>query len=76
MKAVSVKPAGYRSDGKRIVDALIVANTPPAVLPTSGENVEGLSKDDVFAPFSVIYVTGDASTKVYIANEDGSFIPQ
>ena len=77
MIAVSTKPAGIRADGKKIVDALIVASTTPDALPTNGANVEHMNADEVFAPFSVLYVVDQsAATKVYIANESGLFIAQ
>lgn len=77
MKAVEVKTIGIReSDGKRIVDVLIVSDDTPSPLPTDGTNVDGLTSEHIFAPFSVLYVVGDADKKVYIANESGTFIPQ
>ena len=76
MKATSVKHVGTRPDGSRIVEVLIVSDETPDNLPTTGEGVEGLCNDDTFAPFSMLYVVGDAATKVFIANESGVFIPQ
>lgn len=61
---------------KRIVQAFIVSDTVPAELPTTGKDVTGLLPTDVFAPFSIIYVTADVNDKVYIANESGAFIAQ
>ena len=77
MKTVSVKVLrNDPSSNARLVEAVIVADTPPNPLPTTGENVEGLSSSDRFAPFSMIYVVGDAEHKLYIANESGEFVPQ
>lgn len=75
MYAVNVKVL-QETDEKRIVQAFIVSDTTPAELPTTGENVTGLLPTDVFAPFSIIYVTADVSDKVFIANESGVFIAQ
>lgn len=76
MKAVEVKTVGVRTDGKRVVDVTIVSDTVPSPLPVDGSNVEGLTADCVFAPFSVLYIVGSAPNKVYIANESGVFVPQ
>lgn len=77
MKAVSVEPVARRmTDGKTVVRALIVANKKPATLPETGEGVEGMNAEQVFAPFSILYVTEDADTKVYITNEFGVFVAQ
>lgn len=74
MYAVSVTPKGKTEDGKRIVDAFIIADTDPQTLPTTGAGITGLSADDVFAPFSMIYV--NSGGKVYIAGETGEFAAQ
>ena len=77
MKTVSVKVLrNDPSSNARLVEAVIVADTPPNPLPTTGENVGGLSSSDRFAPFSMIYVVGDAEHKLYIANESGEFVSQ
>lgn len=76
MKAVSVNPVRFNEDGTRVVDALIVADTPPYPLPVNGANVDGLSEKDKFAPFSILYIVGSASNKVYIADESGQFVAQ
>ena len=70
MKAVSVEPVARR-DGKTVVRALIVASETPETLPTTGQGIE-----QVFAPFSILYVTADTDEKVYITNESGVFVPQ
>lgn len=50
---------------------------PPAVLPTSGKDVDGMSDSHTFAPMSVLYVTDpEAEHKFYIANESGQFVGQ
>lgn len=77
MIAVSYIPKGRRaSDGKQIVEAVIVSDDTPAALPTTGDGITGMSPDDCFAPMSVLYVTGDVATKVYITNESGIFVAQ
>lgn len=76
MVATTVNLVRTRTDGKRVVQAFIVADDTPATLPTTGENVRGMSADDVFAPFSILYVVSNAETKLYITNESGVFIPQ
>lgn len=72
MKAVSVEPVARR-DGKTVVRALIVASE---TLPTTGQGIERMSIEQVFAPFSILYVTADTDEKVYITNESGVFVPQ
>lgn len=77
MKAVSIEAAGPVSvDGSIPVRAIIVSDSTPAALPTNGADVVGMSANQVFAPFSMLYVVGDADAKVYIANEQGVFVPQ
>lgn len=76
MKAVSTKIVGYKADGKRIIEALLVADSVPSPLPTTGESVDGLDENDTFAPMSILYVVGNADSKVYVANESGEFIAQ
>ena len=72
MYAVSRTPKGKTPDGKQIVDTFILADSDPSTLPTDGTDVEGLTADDVFAPFSILYALPD---KVYVANESGAFTP-
>ena len=56
---------------------MIIADTEPETLPTTGEGIIGMSESEVFAPFSLIYVlTEDAKHKIYIAGETGQFIGQ
>lgn len=77
MKAISINYKGDAGSGKRLVDVLIVSDTVPAQLPANGENVEGLTAKDVFAPFSILYVVAaNAAHKLYIANESGQFVAQ
>ena len=77
MKAISVEPMSVSADGNTVtVQATIVSNDTPSPLPTTGADVVGMSDNQVFAPFSLLYVVGDADVKVYIANELGVFIPQ
>lgn len=77
MKVVSIESVGIRaSDRKEIVRTLIVASEEPATLPVDGTAVEGMSANQVFAPFSILYVTGDTENKVYITDESGVFVAQ
>ncbi len=75
MTAVSVEPVGYRN-GKEMVQAVILSNTTPGTLPTNGANVAGMNASQIFAPFSLLFITGEAESKVYITNESGVFVPQ
>ena len=72
MVAVSATVKGRKSDGSRIVDAFILADSAPNTLPTTGENIDGLEDTDTFAPFSVLFAL---PSSVYIANESGAFTP-
>lgn len=76
MTAVSTRPIGKREDGKQIIEAVVIADETPAELPITGDGISGMSADDCFAPFSVLYIVGEAESKVYIANESGAFIAQ
>ena len=67
---------GTRSDGKEIVEATILSDTTPDPLPTNGANVTGMTANQVFAPFSMLYVVADVENKVYVTNESGTFVPQ
>ena len=60
--------------GGSAYEVLILADKTPAVLPTSGKDVDGMSDSPTFAPMSVLYVTDpEAKHKFYIANESGQF---
>lgn len=76
MVAISVTPVRVRPDGKQEVQAFIVSDNAPTALPTSGEGVQGMNESHVFAPFSILYVVGEADTKLYITNESGEFVAQ
>ena len=75
MKAVSIIPVSQNGD-KRVVRAVIVADSVPSPLPTTGEGIAGMNRNMLFAPMSCIYVVGEADKKVFIANESGVFIAQ
>ncbi len=63
--------------GGSAYEVLILADKTPAVLPTSGKDVDGMSDSHTFAPMSVLYVTDpEAEHKFYIANESGQFVGQ
>lgn len=78
MRCVNTKPVGTDpKTGKQLVEAMIIADTEPENLPTTGEAIIGMSESEVFAPFSLIYVLAeDAKHKIYIAGETGQFIGQ
>lgn len=63
--------------GGSAYEVLILADKTPAVLPTSGKDVDGMSDSHTFAPMSALYVTDpEAKHKFYIANESGQFVGQ
>ena len=63
--------------GGSAYEVLILADKTPAVLPTSGKDVDGMSDSHTFAPMSVLSVTDpEAEHKFYIANESGQFVGQ
>lgn len=76
MRAVSAERVGARADGTEIIQAIVLSDTVPSPLPLNGADVTGMNANQVFAPFSLLYVVGEADAKVYIANESGTFIPQ
>ena len=76
MRAVCAERKGVKGDGKEIMQVIILSDTIPSPIPTNGANVDGMNANQVFAPFSLLYVVGEAESKVYIANESGTFIPQ
>lgn len=73
MTLVNSEYRGY-SNGKRVIRGTVISNTTPSPLPTNGANVIGMSENEIFAPFSILYVVGNGD--VYIANEDGEFVKQ
>lgn len=75
MRAISVSPVSVK-DGKQVVMATILSDDTPETLPTTGALVDGMSADQVFAPFSLLYVVADVENKVYIADESGTFVAQ
>ena len=76
MRAVSAERMGVKTDGTEIMQVMILSDSIPSPLPTNGANVDGMTANQIFAPFSLLYVVGDVDAKVYIANESGTFIPQ
>lgn len=76
MIAVSVTPTRKLSNGKQEVRAFIEADNVPSPLPTDGSNVIGMNANEVFAPFSVLFITNASDVKVFITNESGIFIAQ
>ena len=77
MTLVESKVIKQYDDGHRMIDAFICSDSVPSKLPTSGAEVQGMGAKDEFAPMSIIYVADkDASTKIYIADENGTFVAQ
>lgn len=76
MIAVEAEVLSKAPDGHRTVRAFIVSDTTPETIPTSGAGVRGLMDTDVFAPFSILYVTADVEKKLYVADESGRFVAQ
>lgn len=75
MTVVSYNPIEIK-DGHNVVECVIVSDTTPDTLPTTGANVKGMKDDDTFAPMSLLYITGDVENKIYLADEDGEFVAQ
>lgn len=73
MKCIQKRVVGVTSDTtpKDITEAFILADTVPSPLPTTGADVGGMTANEVFAPFSMIYVISNGA--VYVANESGVF---
>ena len=78
MRCVNTKPVGTDpKTGKQLVEAMIIADTDPETLPTTGEGRLGMRESAMFAPGSLIYVLAeDTKHKIYIAGETGQFIGQ
>lgn len=76
MKAVSLEHVSFNPDGTQNVRATIVSDDTPSTLPLTGENVDGMTAKQRFAPMSVLYVVADVEPKLYMANESGEFIAQ
>lgn len=77
MKAVSIENVTIRaSDNRDVVRAVLVANERPATLPVTGEGIVGMNANQVFAPFSILFVTADTDEKVFITDESGVFVAQ
>lgn len=70
---VCVSKEFYKGNAK---SCILVSDTTPAELPVNGKGIAGMSEEETFAPMSMLYVTGEAATKVYIANEIGVFVAQ
>ncbi len=75
MRAVNLEKRGTKN-GKEIMQAIIISDSVPATLPTTGDGIVGMNDNMIFAPMSLLYVVGDADSKVYITNESGTFVPQ
>lgn len=75
MVAISAENVGQR-DGKQLIRAVLMSNTVPDPLPQTGDGITGMNADQVFAPFSFLFIAGDAEHKVYVTGENGLFIPQ
>ena len=76
MKATSVKVTETKNE-YRTVEVILVSDSTPEALPTTGAGIDGLNDSDRFAPFSLLYVVDPtAEHQVYIANESGAFVAQ
>lgn len=71
MKVVGKPELAERVGDLEYVRVTIVADTTPATLPTTGEEVEGMTPAQRFAPLSVLL--GLDTKKVYLAGEDHTF---
>jgi hypothetical protein len=76
MKAVSLEPVTVRPNRQEVVRAILVSDDTPDTLPTTGAGIEGMNGNQIFAPFSLLYVVADVSAKVYITDESGAFVAQ
>ena len=75
MILVEWAPFDFTPDGKQRIKALVISSTTPNPLPVDGTNVDKMKNDQIFAPGSVLYVTGNADINWYVANECGIFEP-
>lgn len=51
-------------DDKRMVVASLLSDEKPTILPENGENIDGLSEDDMLAPGTMIMtIAGDVCIK-------------
>ena len=75
MILVEWAPFDFTPDGRQRIKGLVISSTTPNPLPVDGTNVDKMRSDMIFAPGSVLHVTGDADIKWYVANECGIFQP-
>ena len=71
MKAITAQQKGTTATGKRVMDVFLLSDSDPQTLPTTGAGIGGMTENDIFAPFSILFVL--AGPKTYIANESGVF---
>lgn len=76
MTAISVTRVGQNTEGKELVRAVIMADAVPDPLPLTGDGITGMTANQMFAPFSVLFITGDVGHKVFLTGETGEFIQQ
>lgn len=68
MKCIKQEEIGLGNAEKRVV---IIADSTPSTLPTTGENVDGLDDFTKIATGSILLVL--STSKKYIADETGHF---
>ena len=60
MRAVNLEKRGTKN-GKEIMQAIIISDSVPATLPTTGDGIVGMNDNMIFAPMSLLYA------KIYMA---------
>lgn len=75
MILVEWAPFDFTPDGRQRIKGLVISSTTPNPLPVDGTNVDKMRNDMIFAPGSVLHVTGKADINWYVANESGVFEP-
>lgn len=75
MTCIQISDYRTNADGTKAVRALLLADTLPQTLPTTGEGIPGMTADMTFLPASMIYTTDtNADKSVYIVNEAGQWV--
>ena len=62
MKAITATQKGQTADGRRIMDVFILSDTDPVNVPTNGQGITGMKDNDLFAPFSILFVLAGPKT--------------
>ena len=74
MFCAGVESFKYDSDGKRHVVADLRASNAPAPMPTTGEDIDQLSENDILAPGTTLYCINSGT--LYMMNEENEFKEQ